>query len=170
MSGGRATLTPLRETDFEAAGALARSVWHAHYDPMIGAAQVEYMLARRFTDEALRLYLEADDRWFEMLRVGDADAGYCSYALSPAPGELKLEQLYVLPSLHGRGFGALMLRQVEVRARTLSCDMVVLQVAKRNAGSIAFYERAGYSIREPILIEIGDGYVMDDWVMAKRLA
>jgi ribosomal protein S18 acetylase RimI-like enzyme len=104
-----------------------------------------------------------------VLRVDGAIIGYCSYALTSAPDELKLEQLYLLPALHGRGLGGMMLRHVEARARALGCTRVMLQVAKANAGSIAVYERAGYSIREPILIDIGGGYVMDDYVMAKAL-
>lgn len=166
----RAALTPLQEAEFDAVAGIARTIWHAHYDPMIGAAQVDYMLGRRFTAEALRAYVGAADRGFDVLRVDGALAGYCSYARTATPDELKLEQLYLLPALHGRGLGGMMLRHVEAQARRLGCTSVMLQVAKANAGSIAVYERAGYSIREPILIDIGAGYVMDDYVMAKRLA
>lgn len=167
---GEARLEPLRAADFDAVAAVARTIWHAHYDPMIGAAQVDYMLARRLAPEALSAYLDARDRWFDVLRADGAIAGYCSAALTAAPRELKLEQLYLLPALHGRGLGGMMLRHVEARAHALGCGAILLQVAKLNAGSIAIYERAGYRIREAILIDIGEGFMMDDFLMEKRLA
>lgn len=165
-----ARLDPLTRADFATAGALARSIWHAHYGPLIGAAQVDYMLDRRFTDAGLAAYVGAADRGFELLRDGEATIGYCSYGPSGAPGELKLEQLYLLPERHGQGFGRLMLNHVEARARALGCDRIMLMVAKANAGSKAVYERAGFSVRGPVTVDIGGGFVMDDYVMEKRLS
>ena len=164
-----AELAPLTEADFGAALEVAQIIWRAHYAPMIGLAQVDYMLGNRFTRQALSRYLGADDRWFDLLRVDGAVVGYCSAALTDAPGELKLEQLYLLPDQQGRGLGGMMLRHVEARARAENCDRIMLLVAKRNTNSIAVYERSGFTMREAVMIDIGEGYVMDDYVMEKRL-
>ena len=148
---------------------LAHAIWHAHYDSIVGAAQVDYMLARRYSDDALRAYLGAADSCFDVLRVGGEPVGYASHALVADDDSLKLEQLYVAAQHRGRGLGRILLARVEDRARALGRHAVVLQVNRRNDAAIAFYRHAGFSVRESAVFDIGGGFVMDDHVMVKRL-
>jgi ribosomal protein S18 acetylase RimI-like enzyme len=164
-----AVLVPLTEADFAPLASLAEAIWRAHYGPLIGLAQVEYMLKGRYTPEKLRAYLGASDRWLRLLKLEGQTIGYCSYALTPTPGELKLEQLYLLETFKGRGLGGLMMRHVEAEARARGCGTLMLTVNKGNAGSIAVYQKSGFTVREEAVFDIGGGFVMDDYVMEKRL-
>ena len=83
---------------------------------------------------------------------------------------MKLEQLYLLEALRGRGLGAYMLDAAEDAARRHGRHTLVLTVNKHNAGSIAVYKQRGFTLREQAVFDIGNGFVMDDYVMAKRLA
>jgi diamine N-acetyltransferase len=173
-----ARLAAMTAADFETLARLAETIWRAHYTKIIGSAQIDYMLAGRYTPEKLRLYLNADDRWLMLLRIdspsGNRAVGYCSYALTENPGEMKpsvmkLEQLYLLPELHGQGLGSLMLRHVEEQASARGCGKLMLQTNKRNDIAIAFYRKAGFTVREEAVFDIGNGFVMDDYVMEKAL-
>jgi diamine N-acetyltransferase len=164
------TLRPLEERDFELLGELARIIWLAHYTTIITKEQIEYMLGGRFAPESLRRYLDEDDRWMDVLTLGAELVGYCSYARTHEPGEMKLEQLYLLPALHGWGFGKYMLDHVERRSLELGASAVSLQVNKLNDKALTLYRRAGYERREEIVVDIGRGFVMDDYVMAKPLS
>jgi ribosomal protein S18 acetylase RimI-like enzyme len=82
---------------------------------------------------------------------------------------MKLGQLYVLESYRGMGLGRFMLGHVEARARKLDRQMLWLQVNKKNAGAIAFYRSAGFEVVREAEFDIGSGFVMDDYVMAKPL-
>ena len=55
-------------------------------------------------------------------------------------------------------------------ARADGAGWLILNVNKRNASAIAFYERCGLAVREAVVVDIGEGFVMDDYVMAKPLA
>ena len=164
-----ATLTPLARTDFEDLAAVARQIWLAHYSTIITTAQIEYMLGGRFTAANLERYLDAPDRWMHVLRRDGRAIGYCSYARTDRARELKLEQLYLLPALHGQGLGRSMMERVEAHARQLGCDLVMLQVNKQNAVAIDVYRRSGFTVREEVVVDIGNGFVMDDFIMEKRL-
>jgi diamine N-acetyltransferase len=178
-----ARLAAMTAADFDTLAQLAEAIWRAHYSKIITSAQIDYMLAGRYTPEKLRLYLNADDRWLMLLRIdsptGNRAVGYCSYALTDDPGAMKpgemkpsvmkLEQLYLLPELHGQGLGSLMLRHVEEQARARGRGTLMLQTNKRNAGAIAFYRKAGFTVREEAVFDIGNGFVMDDYVMEKAL-
>jgi ribosomal protein S18 acetylase RimI-like enzyme len=163
------SLRPIEERDFGAVAELARAIWLAHYVTIITTAQIEYMLQGRFTAENLRRYLHSSERWMDVLECDAALAGYTSYALTSDPAEVKLEQLYLLPQLHGRGYGRQMLEHVEQAARREGARRLVLQVNKRNDQALAFYRRASFTVREEAVFDVGQGYVMDDYVMVKEL-
>ena len=168
------TLTPAREPDFAVLRELAGTIWRQHYAAIISAAQIDYMLAGRFSDEALREHVQEADRWLELLWVSGKPIGYCAYELADnygdgGPAAMKLGQLYVLESHRGMGLGRFMLGHVESRARELGCRSLWLQVNKRNTGAVGFYTAAGFEVVREAVFEIGGGFVMDDYVMEKRL-
>ena len=170
------TLTPVAEPDFAALRGLADTIWRRHYTGIISAAQIDFMLAGRFSDEALHGCVQAADRWLDLLRVSGVPVGYCAYELDQAAGDdggaaasMKLGQLYVLESHRGRGLGTFMLAHVEARARESGRHRLWLQVNKRNAGAITFYLHQGFEVVQEAVFDIGGGFVMDDYVMAKSL-
>ncbi len=166
---GSPRLDDLTPADFALIASLGERIWRAHYVHIISLAQVDYMLAGRYTPEKLQAYVDSDRRWMKVLRQGDEPLGYCSYALTETPCEMKLEQLYLLPEHHGRGLGGFMMAHVEAAARARGCTTLMLTVNKRNEGSIAVYRKRGFTVREEAVFDIGNGYVMDDYVMAKAL-
>jgi diamine N-acetyltransferase len=162
-------LVPLTRADFDAVGALARTIWLAHYTRIISRQQIDYMLDGRFTPDNLARYIDARDRWMHLLKLDGAAVGYLSYALTATPREMKLEQLYLLPALHGRGLGRFMMAHVEKHARDLGCDVLTLQVNKQNTTATRVYFAAGFRVRSEVVLDIGQGYVMDDYVLEKSL-
>ncbi len=169
------SLTPVAEPDFAVLRELAGTIWRQHYAAIIPPAQIEYMLAGRFSDEALWEYAQAADRWLELLRIPGVPVGYCGYEQAGMNGDgcasaaVKLSQLYVLQSHRGMGLGRHMLRYVEDRARGLGSRELWLQVNKKNAATIAFYRSAGFEVVREAVFDIGGGFVMDDYLMAKRV-
>ena len=164
-----ACLDAITEADIEIVARLGETIWRSHYAKMVSMAQIEYMLAGRYSPDKLRQYINADDRWLDLCRLANKPVGYCSYARTIIPAEMKLEQLYLLQEHRGKGLGRLMLRHIEAQARRHSLNVLVLQVNKRNVDSIAFYRKAGFTVREEATFDIGNGFVMDDYVMVKML-
>ncbi len=164
-----ATLSDLSVADFPTLRTLGETIWRQHYSAIISMAQIDYMLAGRYTPENLQAYIGAQDRWLKLLNVNNDVVGYCSYAFTDNPAELKLEQLYLLAAVKGQGLGGLMLRHVEAQARRQGKSALMLTVNKHNSDSIAVYRKSGFTVREEKVFDIGNGYVMDDYVMQKSL-
>jgi ribosomal protein S18 acetylase RimI-like enzyme len=169
------SLTPVAEPDFAVVRELAGTIWRQHYAAIIPAAQIEYMLAGRFSNEALREYAQAADRWLELLRISGVPVGYCGYELAgmngdgSTPSAMKLGQLYAIESHRGTGLGRYMLRHVEGRASERGSRGLWLQVNKKNAAAIGFYRSAGFEVVREAVFDIGGGFVMDDYLMAKQV-
>jgi len=165
-----AALRPLTADTIPLVAELGREIWLTHYVEIVGRAQVDYMTRQRFSDTYLRAYLDNGSHWLDLLWLGDQAVGYCSYALLENGTEMKLEQLYLRHDHHGRGLGRFMMNHVEAQARARGCRMIVLGVNKRNQSSIDVYHRSGFTIREEAVTDIGNGFVMDDYIMEKPLA
>lgn len=148
--------------------ALAGEIWHAHYPGIISDAQIKYMLAQRYDPALIRSELARDDVWWFVLREDGVLAAFMALQ-SDAPGVMKIDKLYVKPALQRRGFGARLLDHAENVARGAGCAELVLAVNRNNVNAIAAYRKQGFTVRETVIKNIGGGFVMDDYVMVKKL-
>ena len=162
------TLDPLRMTNIPEVGEVARTIWREHYASILSSAQIEYMLQNKYTPADLAPYIDATDRWFHVLRVADVVSGFLRTSRA-SQNEFKLEEIYVLKSLRGKGYGKLLLGYAESKARDEQCKTVFLYVNRANEGSIELYRRKGFMVKESISFDIGHGFVMDDYRMEKSL-
>jgi GNAT superfamily N-acetyltransferase len=156
----------LTEADVSALVALAREIWLAHYPAIIGMAQIEYMLAQRYSPATVLQELQAERLWWDKLLVGGVMAGFSSYLLEPAWG-MKIDKLYVHPRHQRRGFGGLMIERAGQVARQSGCKHLALAVNKRNRTAIDAYLKHGFRIAEATVKDIGGGFTMDDFVMVR---
>jgi GNAT superfamily N-acetyltransferase len=167
MCADQTVLRPMTAADIEPLRALARDIWQRHYVPIIGSAQVEYMLAQRYRPEVLRAELDRRDLWWDLLLVAGEPQGYSSYFVDEDGRSLKLDKLYVHPDRQHAGHGARMLARVLERARALGCARLRLAVNKRNANAIAAYRKWQFRVEEAVVKDIGGGFVMDDYIMVR---
>ena len=149
--------------------ALAALIWRAHYPGIISPAQIEYMLARMYDVKLMRDELVAGICYDRLLLEGEL-RGFASYGSASVTGELKLHKLYIHPEFQRRGLGARLLERVQSAALARGCTTIMLAVNKRNAHAVAAYQKHGFAVRESVAADIGDGFVMDDFIMAKPVA
>jgi ribosomal protein S18 acetylase RimI-like enzyme len=169
MKSGEARIEPVEVADVEALAALAREIWYAHYSAIIGVAQIEYMLGQRYDLETVRLELRQHGLWWDKLVAGTEMAGFASYFLTAVAGEMKLDKLYVHPRHQRHGHGGKMIERVCRVARAQGCSRLVLAVNKNNRPAIDAYLKHGFSITDAVVKDIGDGFVMDDYIMERTL-
>jgi ribosomal protein S18 acetylase RimI-like enzyme len=163
----RVGIEPLVAEDVERLAALAREIWYAHYPAIISVAQIEYMLAERYNPDVMLAELRRDGVWWDKLMVAGGMAGFASYFLTGAPGEMKIDKLYVHPRLQRRGYGGMMIARAGEVARGRGCSRLVLAVNKNNRSAIAAYRKHGFHVASAVVKDIGGGFVMDDYIMVK---
>jgi GNAT superfamily N-acetyltransferase len=145
---------------------LADSIWHRVYPGIIPIEQIDYMLARGYSDEALARFVAADDAGLALAqRDGNAVGFVAWYRVDRST--TKLDKLYVLPEHHGAGVGRLLIEHVVAWARAAGTRTVELNVNRANVRAVAAYERCGFAIRERGDFPIGCGFVMEDYILAR---
>jgi GNAT superfamily N-acetyltransferase len=148
---------------------LAHVIWHAHYPGIISAEQIDYMLARGYAVEALTEFVAASDRGLELALADGEPAGFAAWYRVGNANEAKLDKLYVLQSRQRHGLGGQLIGRVAGQARATGATTLILNVNRNNAQAIRAYARHGFAIREAVVVDIGNGFVMDDFVMARNL-
>jgi len=157
------------EADLPRVAELAGVIWRKHYPGIITPEQIEYMLGLGYSREALRRFIVEEGAGLDLAYVANRLAGFAAYYRADPHDELKLDKLYVHQDYHGRGVGSRLIARVEAMATTQGRPTLILNVNKHNALAIRAYERNGFAVRESVVVDIGGGFLMDDYVMAKTL-
>ena len=150
-------------------GTLAHRIWHTSFRDLITREQIDYMLARRYTPEAMVEAVDSGHLIYEILRVDGEPLAFAAHGPADAPSEWTLQQLYVHPAWPPRGLGGRLMDHVETHARRIGRRTLVLTVNRGNQRARAAYEKRGFHLRESAVFDIGNGFVMDDYVLEKPL-
>jgi GNAT superfamily N-acetyltransferase len=147
---------------------LAYRIWHAHYPGIITVEQIDYMLARGYSREIIIDEIEHQSISWMVIRDGITMIGFIS--VGPyGDGVMKLHKLYLLPDYHGQGIGRRALAEVEQIAKQYNAATLVLNVNRHNRKAITAYQHAGWHVADEVDVDIGNGFQMNDFVMAKQL-
>jgi diamine N-acetyltransferase len=127
------------------------------------------MLEKFYSLSSLENQLLERKHIFLLIQEEDTYLGFCSYELHcEHTASTKLHKIYVLPQTQGKGVGKVLLDAVENIAKENNDTAVFLNVNRNNSAQ-EFYKHKGYSIIKTEDINIGNGYLMEDFVMEKIL-
>lgn len=147
---------------------LAYKIWPVAYEDILSEAQLDYMLENFYTIHALEEQM-GRDHIFLLAEEDGVFYGFAAYEINcNATGKTKLHKIYVLPETQGKGLGKLLLSEVEKAALIAGNSHLFLNVNRYNDAR-EFYKHLGFKIVHEEDIEIGQGYLMEDFVMEKPL-
>jgi diamine N-acetyltransferase len=167
MSGDIQFVPVTTPQQLEAVAGLARDIWYEYYVPLIGKPQVDYMVSKFQSSRAMAQQMREGYEYFATERDGRL-IGYCAVQAHPAEGSLFLSKLYLLRDARGAGTGRVCMEFIEQLARRRGLRLLWLTVNKGNP-AVKAYERLGFRIASDLVMDIGGGFVMDDFRMEKSL-
>lgn len=162
------TIVEATENDYGTIRAIAHQVWPVAYGEIISKMQLDYMLEAFYNDAALKGSVKNGHR-FLLAVEGDKILGFASYQHNYRNGAItKIPKIYILPETQGKGIGKSLIDFIENLARQNNAKILTLNVNRFNK-ALHFYQRLGFKITAEEDIEIGNGYLMEDYVMEKEL-
>ena len=146
---------------------VAEKIWHEHYDPLIGEAQVNYMVDKFQSEKAMIDQIgHCGYQYFKLDSLGGL-AGY--FAIREDKDALFLSKFYIAPQFRGRSYARKALGFIEQICRDKKLERIWLTVNKGNLSSIRIYENLGFVKFGTLISDIGEGFVMDDDTMEKQI-
>jgi len=147
---------------------LAREIWQEHYGPIIGREQVDYMLGKFQSEQAVTDQLAESYEYYIVVQ-DKKSLGYMAVIPQKGEASLMLSKIYVKKEARGQGCGGKMLAFAEDLCRRRHIQKIWLTVNKNNRHSIAWYTRMGFTKTASLVQDIGEGFVMDDYRMEKAI-
>ncbi|MGV0924834.1 GNAT family N-acetyltransferase [Empedobacter tilapiae] len=146
---------------------LAKEIWNECYKDLLSQDQINYMIDMMYNNDKVNEGIENSEIW-EILKIDNVPSGYLHYKLDEN-NTVFLSKIYLKESNQTKGIGQLMLNRVVDFAKEKSAKAVHLTVNKHNAKAIRFYEKNGFKNMESKTFDIGNGYIMDDYIYQKNL-
>lgn len=140
----------------------ASGIVKRHFDPIIGVAQNDYMIAKFQSPSAIREQISAGSYYYEV-RLGGTLAGFLAFY--PEQGKMCLSKFYVAEPFRGKGIASEMFRFLKQKTQEAGISTIFLHVNRHNEGPVAVYRHFGFRVAEEKKSDIGNGFVMDDYIM-----
>lgn len=154
--------------DIETIQTIAKKTWPVAYGEILSKAQLDYMLDKMYSDDALNDNLVNNGHHFILAKENEICLGFASFEHNYLNQKVtRIHKLYILPHIQGKGIGKILVNAVVKFAREKHSFALSLNVNRYNK-AVAFYKKSGFDIISEEDIEIGKGYLMEDYKMEMK--
>lgn len=151
----------------EGLAGIADEIWHEYFTSILSDSQIDYMVERFQSVPAITEQLNNQGYEYYVLNHQGADIGYMG--VKPEENRLFLSKLYLRKDYRGRGFASEAFAFLDNYCTEKGLEAVWLTVNRFNQTALRAYRKKGFiELREQVT-DIGNGYVMDDYVMEKSI-
>lgn len=158
-------LIPAEQKDIELIAGLAKLTWNQHYRSIISQQQIDYMLHKMYSFASLEEQMTQKGHLFFLVQAKGEPVGFISVN-KETENDWFLNKFYIDQDKAAKGIGT---EVFGVLKNKLSASKITLTVNRQNFKSINFYFKMGFKIERVADFDIGDGYVMNDFVMVWKL-
>ncbi len=169
---------------------VASDIWHEYWPAIIGEEQTTYMVEMFHAPELLRHEIEHDNYRFWFLEDQEGTlVGYTGAAVEELTGDnehdraithsvkvnqlwpkrLFISKIYLYARERGKHYASRVIDFYEDLCRAEGLPAMYLTVNRGNELALRAYAGRGFSVVDEMDNDIGEGYVMNDFAMAKEV-
>ncbi|MDE6861593.1 MAG: GNAT family N-acetyltransferase [Alistipes sp.] len=155
--------------DIEAIRAVADKAFRATYAEILSPRQTDYMMEMMYSAESLHRQIEIERQAFYLAEDNGRTIGYVSIERQDER-LFHLQKIYILPECQNRRIGRQLFECACRHVKTLCPEPCTMELnVNRHNRALGFYQRMGMrKVREGDF-DIGNGYFMNDYIMAIEL-
>ena len=147
---------------------LAQQTFYATYLSLLPKEKVDYLFDLMYSISSLAEQMKKDQR-FILAKDETGCQGYASYEINCKNLPVtKIHKIYILPSAQGKGVGKKLMDSITEVALQNKNQTLSLNVFRKNP-ALQFYQKIGFKITGEEDIDVGNGFEMNDFVMAKNI-
>lgn len=156
-------LTIAEEKDLIEINRLAQLIWNDHYVPIIGQQQVDYMLDKMYSFESLLDQIKTKKHVFYLIENNKERIGFISINVEQELNYF-INKFYIHQQNANSGIGT---QSLKLLIDLIKPKSLTLTVNRQNFKSINFYFKNGFKIKKVENFDIGNGFVMNDFIMER---
>lgn len=163
------TLQKATEKDIPLIQELAEKSWRANYPGILSAKQIDFMLDLMYSEKEIKSQFENPNyHYYFILNEENDRVGIMGFENSYEPKTTKLHRIYLLKETKGKGLGKFALQFLKKEVEKLGDNRIILNVNKENP-ALEFYKSQAYKVYREGIFEIGNGFVMDDYLLEYKI-
>ncbi len=163
-------IRPIRLNELAIIQHIAQNTWPTAFGDVLPMEQIKYMLELMYSKESLTKQIKEKHHQFLLAFNEENPIGFTSYELNyDSKPETMIHKLYILPHCQGLGAGSLLINHVSRIAKTGKNNQIRLKVYFDNPKAIGFYKKIGFQINGIATTDIGNDYIIVDYVMIKNI-
>ncbi|TBL78926.1 GNAT family N-acetyltransferase [Paenibacillus thalictri] len=146
---------------------LASEIWNEYFTAIISKEQIDYMLAKFQSIEAVTDQTRNQGYEYYFMAVNGRNVGYMG--VKQEDGKLFLSKFYIQKEHRGFGYASKAMEFLVQLCEKRKLSAIWLTVNRYNDSTVAVYEKKGFRTVRTQVADIGNGFVMDDYVMEKAI-
>ena len=163
------TISEATPNDFKTIQEIANKSWPVAYGKILSKNQIDFMLESMYALNVLNDNYTKKNHFFLLLNEFEIPLGFASYECHYLNTKTtRLHKLYLLPEAKGKGLGKLLLQKIIKITQLNNSEKISLNVNRFNK-SYLFYQKMGFKIVAEEDLEIGNGYLMEDYKMELKI-
>lgn len=163
------TISEAKTSDVKIIQDIVYTTWPITYGEILGKEQLDYMLNLFYSSEALTIQIQSRKQLFYLIHEEKLVVGFIGIEHDYQNKAItKIHKIYILPETQGKGIGKIAIEAIVKLALENNATSVILNVNIFNK-ALNFYEKTGFKVIDEVNIEIGNGYLMEDYVMEKLI-
>ncbi|RZJ52056.1 MAG: GNAT family N-acetyltransferase [Flavobacterium sp.] len=163
------TISEATVNDIKTIQDITYKTWPITYGEILSKEQLKYMLDLFYSNEALTTQLQKGEQLFYLISDENSVLGFIGIEHHyHKEAVTKIHKIYLLPETQGKGIGKMVVEKIGKLALENNSRSLLLNVNRFNK-ALNFYEKIGFKIIDEVNIEIGNGYLMEDYVMEKKI-
>ncbi len=145
----------------------AKTVWHEAYKNIISLNQINYMIEKFQSFTSLVKAINKNKYIYYLVKDDNVIIGYIG--LHEEDNKMFLSKLYILKKYRGKQVASKTFEFIEHLSRNRKLKAIWLTVNKNNKHAIIVYKHKGFVVTKTQITDIGNGFVMDDFVFEKEI-
>lgn len=146
---------------------LTSEIWHEYWVEILSPEQINYMVEKFQSEEAITKQIAEENYTYFYIEQDNNIAGYIG--LSKKENYLFLSKLYIKKDFRHQGIGTQIFEFIKDFALKNNYQRIILTVNKYNSNTIKAYNKWGFKEIDSVVTDIGNGFVMDDYIMEYSL-
>ncbi|WP_139997291.1 GNAT family N-acetyltransferase [Paenibacillus paridis] len=146
---------------------LAAEIWREYYVSIITIEQIEYMIGKFQSVSAIADQIHHQGYEYYFIHNNESVVGYLS--VKQEENKLFLSKFYISKEHRGQGYASQASAFLEQLCKDRNLSHIWLTVNRYNTSTIKVYEKKGFQTVREQMADIGNGFVMDDFIMEKEI-
>lgn len=153
--------------DIKTLAELAYEIWHEFFVSILTNEQIDYMVDKFQSIPAMTDQIRNQGFEYYTLNLNGLDIGYVG--IQQEKQKLFLSKLYIQKEHRGKGLASKAMKFLENICEERELNKIWLTVNRYNDHTIKVYKKKGFKIITTQVADIGNGFIMDDYIMELEL-